>query len=81
MREVEGEGVVSERVANDSSSVSTLEKNTLNIYHVLEELNEGILRLCEDFERKFAKKKSTHRLSEEFVASKDTIHHQFIRHL
>ena len=42
--EVEDKGVVSERVANDGSNVSSLEKKTLKIYHVQEVLNYGILR-------------------------------------
>ena len=30
---------------NDGPNVSTLEKETLNIYHVMEDLNYGILRI------------------------------------
>ena len=53
---------------NDGSNISTLEKETLKIYHVLEDINYGMLRIYA--------KKSTHRLSEELGASKDTINGQ-----
>ena len=53
--EVEGEGVVRERVANDGSNVSTLEKETLKIYHVLENLNYVLLRISPEFWKKIYK--------------------------
>ena len=60
---------------NDDANVSTLEKKTLKIYHVLKDLKYGILRIFEEFWKKNRKKYS--RLSEELRASKDTIHRQF----
>ena len=50
-------------------------RKTLKIYHVLEDLNYGILRMYAEFWKKIYKK-SIHRLSEELGASKDTIHCQ-----
>ena len=41
---------------NDSSSVSTLEKKTLKIYHVLEDLNYGILKIYTEVWKKIRKK-------------------------
>ena len=57
---------------NDGSNVSTLEKKMLRIYHILEDLNYGILRIYAEFWNKNPQE-STHRLSEELGASKDTI--------
>ena len=73
--EVKGEGVVSKRVAQQWFQLSTLMKKTLKIYHVLEDLNYGILRIYAEFWKKI-RKKSARRLSEELSASKDTIHRQ-----
>ena len=42
---------------NDSSNVSTLEKKILKIYHVLEDLNYGILIIYRTFWKKIRKKK------------------------
>ena len=41
---------------NDGSNVSTLEKKTLKIYHVLEDINYGILRIYAEFWKKIGKK-------------------------
>ena len=41
---------------NDGSNVSTLEKKTLKIYHLLEDLNYEILRIYADVWKKFRKK-------------------------
>ena len=40
---------------NDGSNVSTLEKKILKIYHVLENLDYGLLRIYTDFWRKIHK--------------------------
>ena len=48
---------------NGDSKISTLEKKTLKIYHVLEDLNYGILGIYAEFWKKI--RKSTRRLSEE----------------
>ena len=58
---------------NDDSNVSTLEKKIPKIYHVLEELNYGILRIYAEFWKKIHKKYNPG-LSEQLGASKDTIH-------
>ena len=56
-------------------NVSTLEKKTLKIYHVLEDLNYcGILRIYAEFWKKI--RKNTRRPSKELGATKDTIHRQ-----
>ena len=58
---------------NDGSNVSTLENKTLNIYHILEDLNcgiENIRRALEQYTQ------SPHRLPEELCESKDAIHRQ-----
>ena len=60
---------------NDVSNVSTLEKKTLKIYHVLKDLNYEILRIYAMFWKKI-RKKGAHGLSKEFCASKYTIHRQ-----
>ena len=49
---VEGEGVVSERVAQRLFLVSTLEKKTLKIYHIVEDLNYRILRISAEFRKR-----------------------------
>ena len=60
---------------NDGSKVSTLEKKTLKIFHVPEDLDYGILRAyMQNVGRKSAK--GTRRLSEEFGTSRDVIHHR-----
>ena len=59
---------------NNGSNDSTLEKETLKIYNVLEDLNYGSQRIHAEFCIKFAK--SIRRLYEELGASKDTIHRQ-----
>ena len=41
---------------NDGSNVSILEKKTLKIYHVLEDLNYGILRMYTEFWKNFRQK-------------------------
>ena len=41
---------------DDGSNVSTLEKKTLKIYSVLEDLNYGILRIHAEFWKKIRKK-------------------------
>ena len=63
---------------NDGSNVSTLEKKTLKIYHVLDDLNYDILRIYAEIWKKIppSKKNSTRWLSEELGESKDTIHSQ-----
>ena len=62
---------------NDRSKVSTLEKKTPKIYHVLENLIMVYWEYMQSFERKSAKEtRPTRRLSEELRASKDTIHRQ-----
>ena len=62
---------------NDGSNFSTLVKKTLKIYHVLKDLNYGILKIYAEFWKKIRKKKkSTRRLLKELGASKDTIHRQ-----
>ena len=43
---------------NDASNVSTLEKETLNIYHILEELYYGTLRIYVEVWKKIRKKYS-----------------------
>ena len=55
--ENERENVVSERVAQRWSNISTMEKKTLKFYHVLEDLNYGILRIYAEFWKKIRKKK------------------------
>ena len=40
---------------NDGSNISTLDKKTLKIYHVLEDLNYGILRIYAEFWKKIRK--------------------------
>ena len=57
---------------NDGSKDSALEKKTLNIYHVLEDLNYGILRIYAEFWKKI-RKKSYLRLWDELSASTVTI--------
>ena len=59
---------------DDGYNVSTLEKKTIKIYHVLEDLNYGIWEYTRSFGRKSAKKKSTRRLIKELGASKDKIY-------
>ena len=54
--EVEGQGLVVSVWHNDGSSVSTLEKKTLKIYHDLEDLNYWILRIYTEFWKKICKK-------------------------
>ena len=54
--EVEGEGVVSECVAQRWVQHFKLEKKTLKIYHVQEGLNYGIFRIYAKFCKKIRKK-------------------------
>ena len=59
---------------NDGSNDPTLENKTLKIYNVLEDLNYGLLKYMQSFERIYAKR--TPRLSEELLISNDTIYRQ-----
>ena len=54
--EVEGEVVVSESLHNYGSNISTLEKKTLKIYLIQEDLNYGISRTYAEFWKKIRKK-------------------------
>ena len=54
--EVEVEGVISEPMAEVASNVSTLEKKILQINHVLEYLNYGIMRIYAEFWKRIHKK-------------------------
>ena len=64
---------------NDGSNISTVEKKTLKIYHVLEDLNYGIFRIyCRVLEENL--QKDTCRLSEKQVLQKIS-HIARLRHL
>ena len=65
---------------NDGSNVSKLEKDTLKIYHVPGDQNNGILRIYAKFLEENPSK-STRRLSEELGASKDIYRQKIIRKL
>ena len=54
--EMEGEGSLVSMWHNDGPNVSTLEKDTLKIYHVLEDLNYGIVRTYAEFWKKIRRK-------------------------
>ena len=66
------EGVVSERVAQRWFQRFNTGEQILKIYHVLKDINYGILRIYAKFGR-ISVKKSTRRLSEDLGTSKDTI--------